>query len=121
MGSFYWNAWRAFAGAAGLAAVLALTGCGSGSVLGEPFGEAAPSCGPGSPTLDEDWRAGCATRRNLAALAANPDDLYLARRETPRDAMRRDAVINNYAQSRANASPQAAGTASPSIKTQADK
>ncbi len=120
MGSFYWNAWRAFAGAAGLAVVLALTGCGGGSVLGEPFGEAAPSCSRVT-TLDEDWRAGCATRRNLAALAANPDDLYLARRETPRDAMRRDAVINNYAQSRANAAPQAAGAASPSIKTQADK
>ncbi len=110
---------RGFVAAVGGAALLTLAGCGSETITGDPFEEVVPSCGP-LDAPDQPWRAGCATRRNLAALAANPQDLYLARRETPRDAMRRDAVISNYAQSRAGASsPQTtAATASPSINAQ---
>ncbi len=68
--------------------------------------------GCGSPVggeADAEWRAGAVTRRNIAALAENPDDLYLPRREAPRDAVRRDAVIGQYAQRRANASAGDAG------------
>lgn len=58
-------------------------------------------CGGGE--ADAEWRPGAVTRGNIAALAANPDDLYLPRREAPRDAVRRDAVIGQYAQRRADA------------------
>jgi hypothetical protein len=60
------------------------------------------------------WRPGCATHRNIVAAMADPADLYLARRESPRDAVRRDGVISSYAQSRgaAKAAPTSAGPAS---------
>ncbi len=62
------------------------------------FSHMASSC-EAEHAAKEAWRPGCATHRNLAAMAARPDDLYLARPEAPRDAMRRDAVIGNYARS----------------------
>jgi hypothetical protein len=61
------------------------------------------------------WRPGCATHRNIVAAMADPADLYLARQESPRDAVRRDGVISSYAQSRgtaAKAAPASAGPAS---------
>lgn len=64
-------------------------------------------CGWGE--ADPEWRPGAATRGNIAALAANPDDLYLPRREAPRDAVRRDAVIGHYGQRRTDASAGDAG------------
>jgi type IV pilus biogenesis protein CpaD/CtpE len=73
-----------------LAAPVLLAGCGGGEA-------------------DAEWRPGAATRGNIAALAANPDDLYLPRREAPRDAVRRDAVIGHYAQRRADAPAGEAG------------
>ncbi|MGF1618982.1 MAG: CpaD family pilus assembly lipoprotein [Rhodomicrobiaceae bacterium] len=59
----------------------------------------------------EAWRPGCATHRNLTAMAARSDDLYLARPEAPRDATRRDAVIGNYAQGSSSAAGSAVTTA----------
>jgi hypothetical protein len=49
-------------------------------------------------------------------MAARPDDLYLARPEGERDAMRRDAVIGNYAKSSNSAAGPTGtpGAASPS-------
>jgi hypothetical protein len=65
---------------------------------------------------DSDWRPGCATRRNLAALAENPRDLERPRQEAPRDAMRRDGVISQYGQSRGMA-PAAPASASATANT----
>lgn len=98
-----------------LALVLCLAGCGGASIEGEPaFGEAESRCWqPGEAS--GPWRPGCAARRNLAALADNPADLHLARREGPRDAMRRDAVIGGYAQSRAVQRAQSAPPSSQAI------
>jgi pilus biogenesis lipoprotein CpaD len=50
---------------------------------------------------------GCATRHNIAVLAENPSDLMRPRRETPRDAMRRDSVLSGYFQSRAKSAAPA--------------
>jgi hypothetical protein len=87
--------------AAALAAMAALAGCGDGFPDRDLLSAAAPLCSPAQQSA-ETWRPGCATRRNLAAIAAYPEDLYIARREGPRDAMRRDAVIAGYMQSRAS-------------------
>ncbi len=70
-----------------MAALALLAGCG-----------AEPEAG---------WRPGAATARNVAALAGNGDDLILPRRESPRDALRRDAAIGQYAQRRADAPAEA--------------
>lgn len=86
--------------------VLCLAGCGNASALDEGFANLDASCARHSRTA-ENWRPGCATRRNLAATAETPSDLYLARRETPRDAMRRDAVISGYAKSQAQPAREA--------------
>lgn len=63
---------------------------------------------------------GCVTKRNIAALAENPDDLSGPRQETPRDAMRRDKVLSGYFQSRstsaAPSSVSAAQTGQPGIQ-----
>lgn len=75
----------------GLLAVLG--GCGGGFV---EDGASLPG-GCGHPQRGDAWRPGCATHRNMAAMAADPDDLTRARAESPRDAMRRDAVIAAYA------------------------
>ncbi len=74
------------------------------------FSHIPPPC-EAEHAAKEAWRPGCATHRNLAAMAARPDDLYLARPEAPRDAMRRDAVIGNYAKSRVSAADPAVTTA----------
>jgi hypothetical protein len=79
------------------------------------FSHIPPPC-EAEHAAKEAWRPGCATHRNLAAMAARPDDLFVARPEAPRDAMRRDAVIGNYAQSSKSAAGSAGtpGAASPS-------
>ena len=106
--------------AAAFAAMAALAGCGGGFPDPDLLSAPAPLCSPAQQSA-ESWRPGCATRRNLAEIAAYPEDLYLARREGPRDAMRRDAVIAGYAQSRASTAapaPSAIGPASGTGSTQ---
>lgn len=78
-----------------LAAIPALSGCAEDFRLADPLPEDGPLCS-GITGPDTVWRAGCATRQNLAALAVKPDDLFIARPETPRDAMRRDRIFNSY-------------------------
>lgn len=86
-----------------LIALLPLVGCGSGTFDQDPFADAAAECGG-----DHDrWRPGCATQRNIAALADNPADLRTPRSEAPRDSMRRDALISGYVRSSPNAEPRA--------------
>jgi len=63
---------------------------------------------------DDPWRPGCATHRNIAAMAENPDDLYVSRRSAPRDAMRRDAVLGAYMRNRSSAPQATAGATSAS-------
>jgi len=72
-----------------------LAGCGGPGTDSRPVADAA--CHPPEKAQDYSWGLGCATQRNLAVMAANPNDLILARRATPRDAMKRDAVIGSYA------------------------
>lgn len=86
-----------------------LTGCSSTEPANERLSATTLAC-ENAPSPDMDWRPGCATRRNLAALAENPRDLERPRQEAPRDAMRRDAVISQYGQSRGTA-PTAAASA----------
>jgi hypothetical protein len=98
--------------AATLATLSTLAGCGGSLVSSDLTSPDALPCSTGHPATT-DWRPGCATRRNLVAIAENPDDLFIPRSETPRDAMRRDAVIGGYMQSRADVSPSSAAPASP--------
>ena len=94
-----------------LIALLPLAACGPGALTPDPFGDAAAGCGdrPGA------WRPGCATRRNIAALAEKPGDLDAPRGEAPRDSMRRDALISGYisnnasGETRAHSQPAPAG------------
>jgi hypothetical protein len=87
--------------AALLGAVLGLGGCG-GSFVGGDLGLAPGGCAS-HPQERDGWRPGCATHRNMLAMAADSKDLIRARAETPRDAMRRDAVIAAYAGKHAGA------------------
>ena len=75
-----------------LTALLPLAGCGGDPLAQDPFGDAAAECGD-DPRI---WLPGCATRRNIAALADNPADLDRPRREGARDSMRRDALFSGY-------------------------
>lgn len=90
---------------------IALAACGPNALAPDPIGKASVFCGVAREEQTV-WRPGCATRGNIAALAENPDDLFLARQESPRDAMRRDAVISAYAQSRSAPSAPTAGAES---------
>ena len=65
----------------------------------------------------EPWQPGYATRANIANLAENIADLYLPRKHTPRDAMRRDAVFSDYFHSRAKATASAASASVQSNQT----
>jgi type IV pilus biogenesis protein CpaD/CtpE len=79
-----------------LAAVIpVLSGCADKFRLGDPLTDGGAPCRE-AMTADGPWRAGCATRRNMAAIAEEPGDLYIPRPETPRDAMRRDSLFRNY-------------------------
>ncbi len=42
------------------------------------------------------WNLGCASQRNMAAMAANPADLVQPREETPISAARRSTVLEKY-------------------------
>jgi hypothetical protein len=97
--------------AALLPVLLALGGCG-GSFVGSDLGLAGAGCT--HPQERDGWRPGCATHRNMAAMAADPKDLTRARAEAPSDAMRRDAVIAAYAGKRSGGgqAPVMAGVAS---------
>jgi type IV pilus biogenesis protein CpaD/CtpE len=96
-----------------------LTGCSAAEQPLERLSATTSTCDSQSQP-DSDWRPGCATRRNLAALAENPRDLERPRQEAPRDAMRRDAVISQYGQSRgmAPAAPASASAAANTAKAQ---
>jgi type IV pilus biogenesis protein CpaD/CtpE len=88
---------------AAAAACLALPG---GCAGGGPMEDAAATTRPPCEEPGTRWQVGCATAQNFAALAEDPVDLRRARQEGPRDAVRRDAVLNDYAQSRsASAAP----------------
>ena len=89
-----------------LIALLPLAACGTDGLARDPFGDAASSCGE-SRAGQEAWLPGCATKRNIAALAEHPGDLDTPRGEAPRDSMRRDAVISGYARSSASGEPRA--------------
>jgi type IV pilus biogenesis protein CpaD/CtpE len=97
-------------------ALAMLTGCSAAEQPLERLSAATPCETASQP--DSDWRPGCATRRNLAALAENPRDLERPRQETPRDAMRRDAVISQYGQSRSTAPTAAASAPATAAKAQ---
>jgi type IV pilus biogenesis protein CpaD/CtpE len=84
-------------------AALMLSGCAVESEIGLP-----PRGCPDLSREVDGWRPGCATHRNMVAVAADPRDLRRARAEAPRDAMRRDAVIAAYAGKRAAGEPVAA-------------
>ncbi len=84
-----------------LIALLPLAGCGAGTLAQDPFGDAAAECGDDHGT----WRPGCATKRNIAALAEHPGDLHTPRGEGPRNSMRRDALISGYVGSSPGADP----------------
>jgi len=93
--------WAAPIALASLCALL--SACGNGFA-----GETAETLNPSGCA---SGRLGCATDQNIAALAARPSDLVRPRREQPRDAVRRDAVIAAYRQGTARAQPaSAAGT-----------
>jgi hypothetical protein len=100
--------------APGISAALAgmlLSGCGGGFIesnLGPPSLQRCTEL----PQDADTWRPGCATHRNMAAVAADPRDLTRARAEAPRDAMRRDAVIAGYARKRSEADQAAPRPAS---------
>ncbi len=49
------------------------------------------------------WNFGCASQRNLAAMAANPADLVQPRAETPIDTTRQTTVVEKYRQGAATA------------------
>ncbi len=72
-----------------LAAVLSLSACGPEWLAGS----GDESCA--LPATDA-WRPGCATLHNLTRLLERPADLRRPRRESPRDAARRDAAIATY-------------------------
>ena len=81
-----------------LGGLILLSGCG-GSFVESDLGLPLHYCG--GPSQDAAaWRPGCATHRNMAAIAAAPDDLIRARAEAPRDATRRDAVLAAYGRKR---------------------
>jgi type IV pilus biogenesis protein CpaD/CtpE len=87
-------------------ALAALSACNNVGPDLEQASDRHVDCASTAAATDMNWRPGCATRRNLAALAETPSDLTRPRQEAPRDAVRRDAVINSYAQSRAAAQAQ---------------
>jgi hypothetical protein len=93
-----------------LIAALPLAACGAESLSRDPFGDAASTGCGGDQTA---WRPGCATARNVAAMADNPRDLDTPRGEAPRDSMRRDALISGYNRSGASGEPRAGGQAAP--------
>jgi hypothetical protein len=92
-----------------ISALVTLTCCNSTEPANQRLFATPLACETASQP-DSDWRPGCATRRNLAALAENPRDLERPRQEAPRDAVRRDAVISEYGQSRGTA-PAASASA----------
>jgi hypothetical protein len=97
-----------------LTALLPLTGCGTDSFSRDPFSDASARCGEDRG----EWRPGCATMANIAAQADNRRDLDTPRREAPRDAMRRDALISGYARSNAgDEPPRGASQAAPTSGT----
>lgn len=68
------------------------------------FSARGPECGDWSDNLARDPKNipyrnfGCATQRNLAAMVSNPRDLVEPRGMTPRDAQRRDVIMDKYVQ-----------------------
>jgi pilus assembly protein CpaD len=56
----------------------------------------APSLGSGSHENREYWNLGCASQRNMAAMAANPADLVQPREEAPISAARRSTVLGKW-------------------------
>ncbi len=55
-----------------------------------------PSYEPGHIENKPYWNLGCASQRNLAAMAANPSDLVQPRAETPSYAPRRSTALEKY-------------------------
>jgi hypothetical protein len=92
-----------------LIALLPLAACGAGSLAQDPFGDATVECGDDYGA----WRPGCATKRNIAAQAEHPADLHTPRGESPRDSMRRDALISGYTGSSAGGEPRAPAQPAP--------
>lgn len=81
--------------AALMIAIQGVAGCSADLVGDDPVAEQFGPCRP-VIALDRQWRAGCATRHNLIALAEQPDDLYAPRPEAPRDSMYRDGIFQNH-------------------------
>lgn len=92
-----------------LIALMLLAGCGGGSLAQDPFGDAAALC----RDEQQEWLPGCATNRNIAAVAERPRDLDTPRAESPRDSMRRDALISGYLKSSGGAEPRTASQPTP--------
>ena len=85
-----------------LIAVAPLAACGVDTLARDPFGDAAARCGD----RPREWLPGCATQRNLAAMADKPADLDKPRREGARDSMRRDALFSGYNRSASGGEPR---------------
>ena len=103
---------------AGAAAALlpVLTAC-AGNLAGDDSLPAhRGACAAGAQS---EWRPGCDTQRNLAALAEDPDDLHRPRPEGARDGARRDSALSDYLYRRANTLPNA--PASPPAAGKGDK
>jgi Pilus biogenesis CpaD protein (pilus_cpaD) len=93
-----------------LIVLMPLAGCGGGSLAHDPFGDAAALC----QDEQQKWLPGCATNRNIAAVAEHPRDLDTPRAESPRDSTRRDALISGYLKSSAGgAEPRTTSQPSP--------
>lgn len=92
--------------------------CGTNGIVDGSLDETAQFCF--SRQMTDDRHFGCATRHNMAAQAADPDDLYRPRTERPRDAMRRDQVLKNYTGTRSsqNQTAQTPTASNPSAETQ---
>lgn len=71
-------------------ACMLVSACGGSFMDDTPETEIPSGCSTGM--------LGCVTQGNIAAMAARPSDLVKPRREQPRDAARRDAVMAAYRQ-----------------------
>jgi hypothetical protein len=96
---------KAARAALALITLMPLASCNAGTFGLDPFADAAAECGD----RQRAWQPGCATKRNIAALADHPGDLDTPRGEAPRDSTRRDALISGYARSSASGETRAPG------------
>ena len=69
---------------------------GACALLSACSGDAVPLAQLGEAPSCCETCIGCVTGHNLAAVVANPSDLDVPRKDAPRDAVRREAVLQAY-------------------------